>query len=122
MHRVRLWATSLLVAAYAFGALAPALAFSFDRDASIVHSLVEAHGGVLLLHIHHDDKDQPKSGQERPHVDHHCCGVFALQALSPLSATFSLDKPCRTLIRAEPQDHRPVCERSRLDRPPRITV
>src|SRR5262245_46326384 len=56
-HRVRLSATSLLVAAYAFGVLAPALAFSFDRDASIVHSLVEAHGGLLLLHLHHDDTD-----------------------------------------------------------------
>jgi len=111
----------LLVAAYAFGVLAPALAFSFDRDASIVHSLMEAHGGLPLLHVHHDDRDQPKSSQQGPHVGHDCCGVFALQALFPPSTAYLLDVFCSALIRAEPQDRSPLCKPSRLDRPPRIT-
>ena len=121
-RQVRLWATSLLVAAYAFGVLAPALAFSIDRDASIIHSLEEAHDGLLLLHVHHDDRDQTKSGQQGPHVGHHCCGVFALQALSPLYTAYSFHEFSGALIKAAHQDFSPVSKSSRLDRPPRITV
>jgi hypothetical protein len=121
-RQVRLWAASFLVASYAFGLLAPAIAFSFDRDASIIHSLEEAHGGLLLLHVHHDDRDQTKSSQQGPHVGHHCCGVFALQALSAPYIAYLFHEFCGPLINAEPQDLSPLRKSSRLDRPPRITV
>jgi hypothetical protein len=52
--RVRGWAAAILVAAYAFGVLVPSLAFSFDSQASIIHSLSEIHGGMLMPHLHHD--------------------------------------------------------------------
>jgi hypothetical protein len=120
--QMRLWATSLLVAAYALGVLVPAVAFSLDRHASIVHSIVEAHDGLLLLHVHHDDGDQSKSGQSEPHVGHYCCGIFALQSLLPPSTASLFAEFCDKLILAEPQEQKPVCKPSRLDRPPRITV
>ncbi len=119
---MRLWAASFLVAAYAFGLLAPALTFSINPDASIIHSLEEAHDGILLLHVHHDDHDQTKPNQRGPHVGHHCCGLFALQALSPLYTTYSFHKFSGALIQAARQDFSPVSKSSRLDRPPRITV
>jgi hypothetical protein len=55
--QVRGRAAGILVAAYAFGVLAPSLAFSFDSDASIIHSLTEVHGGLLMPHLHHDHDD-----------------------------------------------------------------
>jgi hypothetical protein len=119
---VRLWAASFLVAAYAFGVLAPALAFSINRDASIIHSLEEAHDGILLLHVHHDHRDQTNSSPQGPHVRHHCCGLFALQALSPLCTAYSFHEFSGALIKAARQDFSPVSKSSRLDRPPRITV
>ena len=121
-RQLRLWLTSFLVAAYAFGVLAPAIAFSLDRDASIIHSLEEAHGGLLLLHVYHDDGHRAKSSQQGPHGGHHCCGVFALQALSPPYTAYLLHEFCGALIKAEPQDFSPICRPPRLDRPPRIIV
>ncbi|MFX5994749.1 hypothetical protein ABTF10_18890, partial [Acinetobacter baumannii] len=53
--QVRGWAAAILVAAYAFGILAPSLAFSFDNHTSIIHSLTEIHSGMLMLHAHHDN-------------------------------------------------------------------
>jgi hypothetical protein len=114
--------TSFLVAAYAFGVFGPALAFSLDRDASIIHSLEEAHSGLLLLHVHHDDGDREKSTQQGRHVRHHCCGLFGLHALSPPYVLYLFHEFYGALIKAEPQDLSPICKPSRLDRPPRITV
>jgi hypothetical protein len=50
------------------------------------------------------------------------CGVFALQALSPPYAAYSLHEFSGALIKAARQDFSPVSKSSRLDRPPRITV
>ena len=55
--RARGWAAGTLVATYAFGVLAPSLVFSFNSNASIIHSLMEVHGDLLVLHFHHDEAD-----------------------------------------------------------------
>ena len=118
-RRIRIWVASVVVAAYAFGILGPTLAFSLENKVSIVHSLTEAHGGSLILHLHHDDADHQAPGKQGPHVGHHCCGVFALAGLSSPAITFSAAEGYSPLVTSEPSDERALRQPSRLDRPPR---
>src|SRR5579872_2397949 len=116
-RRGRIWVATLVAAFYAFGILGPALAFSIDGKISIVHSLTEAHGGPIVLHVHHDDADHKAPGKRGADVGHHCCGIFALAALSGADNVFSiLDQPLAS-VRAEPRDMRVLRRPSRLDRP-----
>lgn len=119
--QVRAWATGILVAAYAFGVLAPSLAFSFVGEASIVHSLTEAHGGLQIPHFHHDDADREDSGQHLPGGAHHCCGVLSVAGLPPPTNFSIADQMCALLISSVPQDHHAGCGPMRLDRPPRLS-
>lgn len=118
--RVRNWATLLLVAAYSFGVLAPAISFSFDADASIVHSLTEVHAGLLMPHLHHNHDDHEKSDKRAPGGVHHCCGVLALPGLPPPTNLSVASQVCASLVAEVPQDHRTACGPMRLDRPPRL--
>ena len=113
--------TGILVAAYAFGVLAPSLAFSFVGEVSIVHSLTEAHGGLQIPHFHHDDADHEDSGQQLPGRAHHCCGVLSLAALPPPTNVSIADQKCVLLISSLLQDHHAGCDPMRLDRPPRLS-
>jgi hypothetical protein len=117
--RPRIWAARVVVAAYALAVLLPSLAFSFDRDVSIVHSLTEAHGGLLIPHYHHDDADHKNPDQHFPGEVHHCCGALALPALLPPAEMAFADQVCPSLISSVPQDHHAGCGPARLDRPPR---
>jgi hypothetical protein len=119
--QVRGWAAGILVAAYAFGVLTPSLAFSFDSHASIIHSLTEAHGGMLVPHIHHDDADDKDSGKPSPGGGHHCCGVIALAGLLPPTEVSIAEQVCMSLISSVPQDLHAGCGPIRLDRPPRLS-
>jgi hypothetical protein len=117
---VRGWAAGILVAAYAFGVLAPSLAFSFVREVSIVHSLTEAHGGLQVPHFHHDDADRNGPDQHLPGGAHHCCGVLSLPGLPPATGFAVADQVCVSLISSVPADHHPGCDPIRPDRPPRL--
>ena len=117
---MRLWATGAIVAAYALAVLLPSLAFSFDRDVSIVHSLTEVHGGLLIPHFHHEDADHKNPEQHVPGGAHHCCGTLSLAGLLPPTGVSIADQVCATLISSVPQDHRAGCGPARLDRPPRL--
>ena len=112
----------MLVAAYAFGILGPALAFSLENNVSIVHSLMEGHGGSLILHLHHDDTDHQVPGKQGPHVGHHCCGVFALVGLLASLAVFSPFGGYAGLVRSEPKVEHAIRRPNRLDRPPRTIL
>jgi hypothetical protein len=114
---LRVWVAMLVVAAYSFCVLGPALSFSLSK-ASIVHSLAEAHGGVLILHIHHNDPEHQNSDQQGPHIGHHCCGVFALPGLSPSDIAFTALEGDTFLVMSEPSDEHALRQPSRLDRPP----
>ena len=99
LRRLRFLVATLIAVLYAFGVLGPALAFSVEKNVSIVHSLMEAHGGEIVLHIHHDDTDHEASSKPRPHVGHHCCGVFALAALVGPVTVFSIPSVfCKPLL------------------------
>jgi hypothetical protein len=115
-RRVRIW---VVAAIYAFGILGPTLAFSMDSKISIVPSLTEAHGGPIILHVHHDESDSEAPGKQGPHVGHHCCGVFALAALSGADSVFSILEQPLASVRTEPRDMQALPRASRLDRPPR---
>jgi hypothetical protein len=121
-RRVRIWAVTMLVAAYAFGILGPTLAFSLEDKVSIVHSLTEGHGGSLVLHLHHDDTDHQVPGQRGPHVGHDCCGVFGLVGLFPSDAVLSTVDGYAALARTEPKDEHAIRQPNRLDRPPRTIL
>ena len=121
-RRVRSWVVTIVVAAYAFGILGPALAFSLQNNASIVHSLTEGHGGFLILHLHHDETDHQVPGKQGSHVGHHCCGVFALAGLSAFPAAFSPVGGYPALVRTEPKDGHAIRRPARLDRPPRTIL
>jgi len=118
--QMRVWAARVVVAAYALAVLLPSLAFSFDRDASIVHSLTEAHGGLLIPHYHHD-ADHKSTDQHFPGGIHHCCGALALPGLLPPAEIAFADQVCASLISSVPQDHHAGCGPARLDRPPRLS-
>jgi hypothetical protein len=118
---VRGWAAGILVVAYAFGVLTPSLAFSFDSKASIIHSLTETHGGMLMPHVHHDHADDKNSDKGSPGGGHHCCGVFALAGLLPPTDASIADQICTSLIASVPQDRHAGCGPIRLDRPPRLS-
>jgi hypothetical protein len=120
--RLRIWSAGILVAAYALAVLAPSLAFSLDSEVSIIHSLTEAHGGLLIPHYHHDDAIHHKnSGQDVPAGAHHCCGVLAPPGLLPPTDVSIADQICVSLVPSVPQDHHAGCGPSRLDRPPRLS-
>jgi hypothetical protein len=112
----------VVVAAYAFGILGPALAFSLEDKVSILHSLAEGHGGSLVLHLHHDDTDHQVPGKQGSHVGHHCCGVFGLVGLSASDAVFSTVDGYAALVRTEPKDEHAHSRPGRLDRPPRTIL
>ncbi|HLI98486.1 MAG TPA: hypothetical protein VKT76_02115 [Bradyrhizobium sp.] len=116
----RSWAVAVL-AAYALAVLLPSLAFSFDHDVSIVHSLTETHGGLLIPHFHHDDADHKKADHPSPGEVHHCCGALSLVALLPPTEISMTAPVCAVLISPRPQDHRAGCGPMRLDRPPRLS-
>ena len=118
-RRIRIWVATLVAAAYAFGVLGPALAFSLERDVSIIHSLTESHGGSIILHVHHDDTDHGAPGKQGPHAGHQCCGVFTIAALSGSYALFSIFEAPFAFVRIEPKDVLALRRLSRLDRPPR---
>jgi len=118
-RRMRIWVATLVAAAYAFGILGPTLAFSLQSHVSIVHSLTEAHGGSIVLHVHHDDTDHEAPGKQSPHVGHHCCGIFTLAALSGSDSVFSIFEGPFAFARTEPADEEPLRRLGRLDRPPR---
>ena len=116
-------AASFLVVAYALAVLLPSLAFSFDRDVSIVHSLAEVHGGLLIPHFHHDDAghgDQDQSDHQAPTGTHHCCGALSITGLLPVTEVAVVDPVCSLLISSVPEDQRVGCDPARLDRPPRL--
>jgi hypothetical protein len=117
--QMRALAAGVLVAAYALAVLLPSLAFSFDRDVSIVHSLTEAHGGLLIPHFHHDDADHRNPDQHAPGGAHHCCGALSLAGLLPPTGVSIADQDCARLISSVPRDHHAACGPARLDRPPR---
>jgi hypothetical protein len=117
--QVRSWAACILVAAYALGVLVPSLAFSFDSDASIVHSLTEIHGGLLMPHLHHDHGEHKNSNERDRISGHHCCGVIALPGVPPPTDIYVADQICMLLVAAVPQDDHAACGPARLDRPPR---
>ena len=118
-RRIRIWVATLVAAAYAFGILGPSLAFTLDRNVSIVHSLSEIHGGSIILHIHHDDTDHEAPGKPGHHVGHHCCGIFSLAALTGSDTVFSIVEAPLAFVRTEPADMQALRRPGRLDRPPR---
>lgn len=117
--QVRGWAAGILVAAYAVGVLVPSLAFSFDGQASIVQSLTEIHGGMLLPHVHDDHADDKNHDKRSPGDGHRCCGVMALAGLLPPIGAAITDQICTSLIASVLQDHLAGCGPIRLDKPPR---
>jgi hypothetical protein len=121
-RRIRIWVATLVAAAYAFGILGPALAFSLDNNVSIVHSLSEVHGGSIVLHIHHDATDHEAPGKQSHHVGHHCCGIFTLAALTGSDTVVSIFEVPLALVRTDPGDHQPLRRPGRLDRPPRVLL
>ena len=118
---LRAWGRGTLVAAYALAVLLPSLAFSFDGDVSIVHSLTEVHGGLFIPHFHHDDADRKNSGQQVPGGGHHCCGALSLPGLLPPTEVSVVDRVCASLISSTPEDHHRGCGPVRLDRPPKLS-
>ena len=118
-RRIRIWVATLVAAAYAFGILGPALAFSVESNVSIMHSLSEIHGGSIVLHIHHDDTDHEAPGKQGHHVGHHCCGIFTVAALTGSGTVVSVFEGPLALVRTEPADMQALRRPDRLDRPPR---
>jgi hypothetical protein len=116
----RSWAAAMLLACYALALIVPSLAFSFDRNVSIVHSLTEAHGGLLIPHFHHDDADHQSADHNAAGGTHHCCGALSLPGLLPPSAVSVADQVCSSLILPLPEDLRAGCSPMRLERPPRL--
>lgn len=118
-RRVRCWAAGILVATYAFGIVMPTFAFSRDSGASIIQSLAEAHGGLMVPHVHHDHGGRENSEHGAPSGAHHCCGVLALPGLPPPTVISVAGEICPSLVAAVPQDQHAACSPARLDRPPR---
>ena len=124
---LRRWGATLLVAAYAFGILGPAVAFARADCASIVHVLSEAHGGMLTLHVHHghvhdngERHDHSTKGGSNP--AHHCCGVIAFPGLQP-AYNISIFRPMLTRTPfALTELSLPGSAAARLDRPPRYSL
>ena len=118
-RKLRRWGAALLVAAYAFGILAPAVAFAHADRAAIAHVLDEAHAGTLTLHFHPDGDPHDDSGKAGSKLIHHCCGVISLPGLEP-AAELVIVQPVLTPTRFA-LSPRPLIGRgaARLDRPPR---
>ena len=121
-RRLKRWGVAVLAAVYAFGILAPTVAFAHADHASIVHVLTETHGGTLILHVHHDDPEHHHSGKTGSKLAHHCCGVISLPGLEPPLALALLQPgPARILV-LEPEQLPSGCGLARLDRPPRLLL
>lgn len=121
-NKVRGWAARMLVAAYAFGVLAPSMVFSFNGNASIIHSLTEVHGDLLVLHFHPHNDDGKGSDKHPPAGVHHCCGVVAVPGLPPPIEVSIVAPVCASLVPSLPQDHHAGCGPVTLDRPPRPSL
>jgi hypothetical protein len=127
MHRrltraIKRWAAAVLVAAYGFGVLAPAVAFAqADRDA-VTHVLSESHGGALTLHFHGDEERHEHSGTSGSKLAHHCCGLISLVGLEPL-CEFAVLQPTMKRLRfaLAPQSCADLFA-SPPDRPPRSSL
>jgi hypothetical protein len=120
--KVRGWAAGILVATYAFGVLAPSMVFSINSNASIVHSLTEVHGDLLVLHFHLDDDDGNGSDKKSPAGVHHCCGVLAAPGLPPPIEVSIVTPICASSVPSLRQDHHAGCGPVTLDRPPRPSL
>src|SRR5262249_24060428 len=97
---LRRWAAALLVAAYAFGALAPAIAFArADRDA-VAHVLSETPCGTLTLHFHGDEERHEDSGHGGK-LGHHCCGIVSLVGIEPANGR-AIIQPMMTRLHVTP--------------------
>lgn len=121
-NKVRGWAAAMLVAAYAFGVLAPSMVFSFNSNASIIHSLTEVHGDMLVLHFHPYGDDGKGSDRQSPTGVHHCCGVVAVPGLPPPIEVSIVAPICASLVPSLPQDRHAGCGPVTLDRPPRPSL
>jgi hypothetical protein len=119
---MRGWAAAMLVATYAFGVLAPSMVFSFNSNASIIHSLTEVHGDLMVLHFHLDDGDRTGSGKKSSADVHHCCGVLAAPGLPPPIEVSIVTPICASLVPSLPQDHHAGSGPVTLDRPPRPSL
>lgn len=126
-RKLRAWAATWMVAAYAFGVLAPTVAFARADSAAVLHVLSEAHAGMLVLHFHDDGDEQdhhhdhhpakPGSGQA-----HHCCGVAAVPGLEPGSAPSIQPPISATAVLPLREQWHFGRGASRLERPPRSSL
>jgi hypothetical protein len=121
-NKVRGWAAAMLVATYAFGVLAPLMVFSINGNASIIHSLTEVHGDLLVLHFHPHDDDGKDSEKQSPAGVHHCCGVLAFPGLPPPIEVYIVAPICAALVPSLPQGDHAGCGPVTLDRPPRLSL
>jgi hypothetical protein len=121
-NKLRGLAAGILVAIYAFGVLAPSMVFSFNSNASIIHSLTEVHGDLLVLHFHPHDDDGKHSDKQSPGGVHHCCGVLAAPGLPPLIEVSIVATVCVALVPSLPQNDHAGCGAVTLDRPPRPSL
>jgi hypothetical protein len=121
-NKVRGLGAGILVVIYAFGVLAPSMVFSFNSNASIIHSLTEVHGDLLVLHFHPHDDDGKHSDKQSPAGVHHCCGVLAVAGLPPPIEVSVIAPICASLVPSLPQEHQAGCGPVTLDRPPRPSV
>jgi len=114
------WGAALVVMAYAFGVLAPAVAFARADHAAIMHVLSESHGGALTLHFHDDSgdhRDHPAKPGSGP--AHHCCGLVWLPGLEPSAAVSITPPQAMTAPRPPVESILAGCDAVRLERPPR---
>ena len=122
--KLRAWAATWMVAAYAFAVLVPTVAFARADSAAVLHVLSEAHDGMLVLHFHVGDDDQDHHdhpAKPGPHTAHHCCGVVAVAGLAPGAAP-SIQPPERgTSLLSLREQWRDGRSAARLERPPRST-
>jgi len=116
------WVTALLVAAYGFAVLAPAVAFAHADHDAVTHVLSESHGGALTLHFHSEGEQHEHSGKSGTKLAHHCCGLVSLPGLAPLGEVTILQPTMKRLRFAPAPQFQAGLFASRLDRPPRSSV
>jgi hypothetical protein len=117
--RFRRWAATALVAIYALGILGPAAAFAHADTASIVHVLIEAHGGFLTPHFHNDGRDHDHSKKTKADQGHQCCGVTSISGLEPDADISLVALPLVTTVAWPTEQRISDYTLDRLDRPPR---
>jgi len=124
VDRLRKLGAAVMVAAYALGVLAPAVAFARADRASIVHVLSESHDGMLILHFHeggsnHHDQQPAKSGSGPVH---HCCGVVSMPGLAPMAAVVILAPQTTQALLPPTEAFHDGCSAARLERPPNSSL